>query len=78
MAKHKKTKLNNYEQIRDHSIVPEIDTRIRASKENAIGVENTDTRVDENKHINNQVIIDKKLIQLGKKIESKPKNRFKL
>jgi hypothetical protein len=45
-----KTKLNNYEQIRDHSIVPEIDTGIRASKENAIGVENTDTRVDENKH----------------------------
>jgi hypothetical protein len=26
----------------DHSIVPEIDTGIRASKENAIGVENTD------------------------------------
>ena len=44
------TKLKNYEQNRNNSIVPEIDTGISASKENAIGVENRDSRFEKNKH----------------------------
>lgn len=42
-----KTKLNNYEQNRNNSIVPEIDIGIGASETNTIGIKKTNTRVDD-------------------------------
>ncbi|MBQ0907726.1 relaxase/mobilization nuclease domain-containing protein [Flavobacterium sp. F-328] len=72
-----KSKLNNYEQIRDHSTVPKIDAGIRASKENAIGVENTDTKCDENKHRQSSNHRQEVGPTIGKKIESKLKKGLK-
>lgn len=44
------TKLKNYEQNRNNSIVPEIDAGIRTSETNTIGDKKTNTRVEEYKH----------------------------
>lgn len=44
------TKLKNYEQNRNNSIVPEIDTGIGASETNTIGIKKTNTRVEGYKH----------------------------
>ncbi|MBB1192059.1 hypothetical protein DNC80_00020 [Flavobacterium sp. SOK18b] len=72
-----KTKLNNYEQIRDHSTVPEIDAGIRASKENAIGDENTNTRVEYIKQQESSNHRQETIPTITKRIESKPKKGLK-
>jgi len=73
-----KTKLKNYEQNRNNSIVPEIDTGIRASKENAIGVENRDSRFEKNKHQQSSDHKQEANSLNRKKIEIKSKKTFRL
>lgn len=70
------TKLKNYEQNRNNSIVPEIDTGIRASKENAIGVENRDSRFEKNKHQQSSDHKQEANSLNRKKIEIKSKKNF--
>ena len=72
------TKLKNYEQNRNNSIVPEIDTGIRASKENAIGVENRDSRFEKNKHQQSSDHKQEANSLNRKKIEIKSKKTFRL
>ena len=72
-----KSKLNNYEQIRDHSIVPEIDAGISASKGNAIRVENRNTRGEENKQQQSSNHQQEAESTARKNIKSKPKKGLK-
>lgn len=72
-----KTKLNDYEQNRDNSIVPEIDAGSRASETNTIGDTKTNTRGEVNNH---QQSSDHKqeVDSLNRKeVEKKAKNTFR-
>nr|WP_315144179.1 relaxase/mobilization nuclease domain-containing protein [uncultured Flavobacterium sp.] len=73
-----KTKLNDYEQNRNNSIVPEIDTGIGASETNTIGIKKTNTRVEGYKHQQSSDHKQEANSLNRKKIEIKSKKTFRL
>jgi hypothetical protein len=76
MAKHK-TKLNKYEQIRDHSIVQKLILELEQVKKMQLELK---TQIQESTRIsiNNQVNHRQEVNSTVEKKDSKPKNRFKL
>ncbi|CAM4341187.1 relaxase/mobilization nuclease domain-containing protein [Flavobacterium terrigena] len=68
-----KIKLNNYEQIRDHSIVPEVTTGNRANEKRSTGVEKSTIEIaqDYNRHSSDIRQEDRQI----NKITNKPKFR---
>lgn len=68
-----KTKLNNYEQNRNNSIVPEIDAGIRTSETNTIGDKKTNTRIEGYKHQQSSDHKQEVNSFNGKKIKNKKK-----
>jgi hypothetical protein len=70
-----KIKLNNYEQIRNHSIVPEVTTGNRANEKRSIGVEKPIIEItqDYNRHSSDIRQEDRQI----NKITNKPKFRFR-
>lgn len=70
-----KNKLNNYEQIRDHSIIPEVTTGNRANEKRSIGVEKPIIEItqDYNRHSSDIRQEDRQI----NKITNKPKFRFR-
>lgn len=68
-----KNKLNNYEQIRDHSIVPEVTTGNRANEKRSTGVEKSTIEItqDYNRHSSDIRQEDRQI----NKITNKPKFR---
>ncbi len=68
-----KNKLNNYEQIRDHSIVPKVTTGNRANEKRSTGVEKSTVEItqDYNRHSSDNRQEDRQV----NKITNKPKFR---
>lgn len=69
-----KIKLNNYEQIRNHSIVPEVTTGTRANEKNAVGTFNSTERNRKESNAQPKLNLEE---NTGNKITSKPKFRFR-
>lgn len=69
-----KVKLKNYEQIRNHSIVPEVTTGTRANEKNAVGTFNSTERNRKESNAQPKLNLEE---NTGNKITSKPKFRFR-
>ncbi len=72
-----KTKLNDYEQNRDNSIVPEIDAGSRASETNTIGDKKTNSSVEGYKHQQSSDHKQEVNSLNRKEVEKKAKNTFR-
>lgn len=69
-----KIKFNNYEQIRNHSIVPEVTTGTRANEKNAVRTFNSTERNRKESNAQPKLNLEE---NTGNKITSKPKFRFR-
>jgi hypothetical protein len=69
-----KIKLNNYEQIRNHSINPEVTTGTRANEKNAVGTFNSTERNRKESNAQPKLNLEE---NSGIKIINKPKFRFR-
>lgn len=71
-----KNKLNNYEQIRDHSIVPEVTTGNRANEKSTIGIEKSNIEVPRSNSQQSDSIREE-IRQDNNELKNKPKFRFR-
>lgn len=71
-----KVKLNNYEQIRDHSTIPEITTGIRANEKSTIGIEKSNIEVPRSNSQQSDNIREE-IRQDNNELKNKPKFRFR-